>query len=83
MHMKHIDRFNTWSVTAYVTVARVRLVLLHEHDVRNDDGIKTFLAEMHQLYVKTLLNPFYIPGSQITSRAFLAKVKVLAKKHLG
>ena len=28
LHMKHIDRFNTWIVTAYVTATRVRLMLL-------------------------------------------------------
>lgn len=47
LHMKHIDRFNTWIVTAYVTPSRVRLMLLH--DVRNDDGIKTFLTEVRTL----------------------------------
>ncbi|KAF1870997.1 hypothetical protein Lal_00020731 [Lupinus albus] len=47
------------------------------HDSRNDDGIKSFFQEVHELYIKTLLNPLYLPGSRITSSHFDTKDKVL------
>ncbi|KAB1670687.1 hypothetical protein ES319_1Z146000v1 [Gossypium barbadense] len=36
-------------------------------DSRSDDGIKSFFQEVHELYIKSLLNPLYLPGSRITS----------------
>ncbi|KAK2391240.1 trafficking protein particle complex subunit [Trifolium repens] len=49
------------------------------HDSRNDDGIKSFFQEVHELYIKTLLNPLYLPGSRITSSHFDTKVRALAR----
>ncbi|KAM2275050.1 hypothetical protein ACFX1S_044783 [Malus domestica] len=57
-----------------------RLMLLH--DSRNDDGIKSFFQEVHELYIKTLLNPLYLPGSRIASSHFDTKVRALARKYL-
>ncbi|KHG24558.1 Trafficking particle complex subunit 2 [Gossypium arboreum] len=44
---------------------RTRFMLLL--DSRSDDGIKSFFQEVHELYIKSLLNPLYLPGSRITS----------------
>ncbi|KAF5751742.1 trafficking protein particle complex subunit 2 isoform X2 [Tripterygium wilfordii] len=52
------------------------------HDSRNDDGIKSFFQEVHELYIKILLNPLYLPGSRITSSHFDTKVRALARKYL-
>ncbi|KAL9862810.1 putative trafficking protein particle complex subunit 2 [Arabidopsis thaliana] len=57
-----------------------RLMLLH--DSRNEDGIKSFFQEVHELYIKILLNPLYLPGSRITSSHFDTKVRALARKYL-
>ncbi|KAK3198422.1 hypothetical protein Dsin_021837 [Dipteronia sinensis] len=43
------------------------------HDSRNDDGIKSFFQEVHELYIKILLNPLYLPGSRIASSHFDTK----------
>ncbi|KAM1248547.1 hypothetical protein EV1_044173 [Malus domestica] len=85
MYLKAIDRFNDLVVSVYVTAGHIlyihtRLMLLH--DSRNDDGIKSFFQEVHELYIKTLLNPLYLPGSRIASSHFDTKVRALARKHL-
>ncbi|XP_028079883.1 trafficking protein particle complex subunit 2 isoform X4 [Camellia sinensis] len=80
MFLKAVDRFNDLVVSVYVTAGHTRLMLLH--DSRNDDGIKSFFQEVHELYVKILLNPLYIPGSRITSSCFDTKVRALARKYL-
>ncbi|KAF8389094.1 hypothetical protein HHK36_025779 [Tetracentron sinense] len=82
------------SLTAHII--HTRLMLLH--DSRNDDGIKSFFQEVHELYIKVyycilstvlhldayliLLNPLYLPGSRITSSHFDTKVRALARKYL-
>ena len=61
-------------------IIHTRLMLLH--DSRNEDGIKSFFQEVHELYIKVLLNPLYLPGSRITSSHFDTKVRALARKYL-
>ncbi|KAJ8617612.1 hypothetical protein MRB53_013798 [Persea americana] len=80
MFLKAVDRFNDLVVSAYVTAGHTRLMLLH--DSRNEDGIKSFFQEVHELYIKILLNPLYLPGSRITSSHFDTKVRALARKYL-
>ncbi|XP_077250072.1 SNARE-like superfamily protein [Tasmannia lanceolata] len=80
MFLKAMDRFNDLTVSVYVTAGHTRLMLLH--DSRNEDGIKSFFQEVHELYIKILLNPLYIPGSRITSSYFDTKVRGLARKYL-
>ncbi|VVB05089.1 unnamed protein product [Arabis nemorensis] len=89
MFLKSVDRFNDL-VVSVVQVLNVcfflnlsthtRLMLLH--DSRNEDGIKSFFQEVHELYIKILLNPLYLPGSRITSSHFDTKVRALARKYL-
>ena len=54
---------------------KVKIMLLHDSAISNNDGIKAFFGEIHQLYVKSLLNPFYIPGKPIKSLNFRSKVR--------
>lgn len=46
----NIDRFNEWSVSAFVTPSFLRLIILH--DARNDEGIKGFCHEVYESYIK-------------------------------
>ncbi|XP_071724788.1 uncharacterized protein [Rutidosis leptorrhynchoides] len=80
MYLKAVDRFNDLVVSVYVTAGHTRFMLLH--DSRNDDGIKSFFQEVHELYIKILLNPLYLPGSRVTSSHFDTKVRALARKYL-
>jgi hypothetical protein len=80
MYLKLVDKFNDLLVSVYVTAGHTRLMLLH--DSRNEDGIKNFFQEVHELYIKMLLNPLYVPGSHITSPFFDTRVRTLARKYL-
>ncbi|XXG59103.1 hypothetical protein AAC387_Pa04g1241 [Persea americana] len=59
MFLKAVDRFNDLVVSAYVTAGHTRLMLLH--DSRNEDGIKSFFQEVHELYIKVRFMPLIFP----------------------
>ncbi|BBN12836.1 trafficking protein particle complex subunit 2 [Marchantia polymorpha subsp. ruderalis] len=80
MFLKVVDKYNELLVSVYVTAGHTRLMLLH--DSRNEDGIRNFFQEVHELYIKLLLNPLYVPGSRITSPFFDTRVRALARKYL-
>ncbi|KAI0699427.1 Sedlin [Cytidiella melzeri] len=80
MYLKSVDKFNEWTVSAFVTPGNMKFVLLHE--VRNDEGIKSFFMDVWELYVKTMLNPFHTAHSPIRSAVFDARVRASAKKYL-
>ncbi|EPT02878.1 hypothetical protein FOMPIDRAFT_1022734 [Fomitopsis schrenkii] len=80
MYLKSVDKFNEWTVSAFVTPGNMKFVLLHE--ARNDDGIKSFFHEVWELYVKTMLNPFHTAHTPIRSTVFDARVRASAKKYL-
>jgi len=83
MNLKVVDGDYEWSVSSFVTAGQVKIMLLHDNAITNNEGgIKNFFGEIHELYVKSLLNPFYIPGKPIKSTNFRAKVRSLAKKYL-
>ncbi|KAJ4952697.1 hypothetical protein NE237_029529 [Protea cynaroides] len=46
------------------------------------NDLVVFFQEVHELYIKILLNPLYLPGSRITSSHFDTKVRGLARKYL-
>ncbi|CAM9686009.1 unnamed protein product [Chrysoparadoxa australica] len=80
LHLKVVDKFNDQVVSAYVTAGGLRLLLLHAG--QGDDGIRSFFMDVHELYVKHMLNPFYMVDSPIVSPAFEQRVRSLARKHL-
>ncbi|GAA6028235.1 hypothetical protein JCM8097_006931 [Rhodosporidiobolus ruineniae] len=80
MYLKSIDKFQEWTVSAWLTPGGVKIILLHE--LKNDDGIRLFFQEVWETYVKTLLNPFHELNAPIRNQAFDARIKASAKKHL-
>ncbi|KAF8324433.1 Sedlin [Cantharellus anzutake] len=80
MYLRAVDKFNEWTVSAFVTPGNMKFVLLH--DAKGDDGVKGFFTELWELYIKTLMNPFHTAHTAIRSPVFDAKVRAVAKKHL-
>ncbi|KAI5117505.1 hypothetical protein M0805_009674 [Coniferiporia weirii] len=80
MYLKAVDRFNEWTVSAFVTPGNMKFIMLHEG--KNDDGIRSFFMDVWELYVKTLLNPFHSAYTPIKSGVFDARVRASAKRHL-
>ena len=80
MYLKSIDKFNQWFVSAFVTASQARFIIVH--DVRNDDGIKSFFTEMYETFVKHLMNPFYVKDTPIKSPMFEKKAQMYGKKFL-
>ncbi|CAN0380389.1 unnamed protein product [Pylaiella littoralis] len=79
-YLRLVDKFNEQNVSAFLTAGGAKLMLLH--DGRTDDAIRTFFSEVHELYVKLLMNPFYAYDSPVISPAFDQRVKALARKLL-
>lgn len=72
-----IDRFNALQVSAFVTASRTRLLLLH--DGRPDDAVKNFFKDVHELYLRAALNPFFSASMKLTSTSFHQRVKHVAR----
>jgi len=66
-------------VSAFVTAAQIRFLLLH--DGRSDDVVKAFFKDVHELYLKVMLNPFFMPSLRIATPGFTQKVRILARQH--
>ncbi|KAK3808467.1 MAG: Sedlin [Benniella sp.] len=80
MYLKAIDKFNERFISAYLTAGNIKMLLLH--DAKSEDAIRNFFNECYELYIKTLLNPFYEPNAIISSSTFDNKVRLSAKRLL-
>ena len=76
--LKVIESHKDHMVSAYITPGGVRFLMLHES--RNEDSLKQFFVDVHELYIKMLMNPFYDLNSPITSHTFDARVRALGQR---
>lgn len=87
-YLGKVDHFYGLAVTAYLTYGEMKFVMIHGNmnngDVQIDDNsVKAFYQEVHELYIKTLMNPFYKINDPITSPAFDSRVRAAARKYLN
>ena len=75
-----MDRFRELTVSAFVTPGNMRFMLLH--DGKTEDSVRNFFEEVHEVYLRVILNPFYTPNTPIESQVFDARVRALAKRYL-
>eukprot|EP00920_Eleutheroschizon_duboscqi_P038106 GHVT01091141.1.p1 GENE.GHVT01091141.1~~GHVT01091141.1.p1 ORF type:complete len:146 (-),score=32.21 GHVT01091141.1:608-1045(-) len=93
--MKVVDAFREFTVSAYCTPGHLKLLLLQKLANAGVGGgaragsrldgetVRLFFVDVHELLVKTLLNPLYEPNTLILSQRFDQKVKAAARKHLN
>eukprot|EP01036_Dinobryon_divergens_P025760 gene25760-34341_t len=87
MYLKVVDKFNFQLVSAYVTQGGKTFLLLHNG--KSEDAVRAFFTEVHELYVKFLMNPFYnydavneVVDAPIISPYFDSQVRAFAKRLL-
>jgi trafficking protein particle complex subunit 2 len=78
MSLKCVDRFQDKFVSAFLTPGNQKFLLLH--DGRNEDSIRGFFLDVHELLIKHLMNPFTEYDTPIVSAAFDKRVRAFAKK---
>ncbi len=75
-----VDKFNFLLVSAYATLGGKVFLLLHNG--KSEDAVRAFFTEVHELYVKYMMNPFAIADTQITSPLFDNQIRNLGKRLL-
>lgn len=79
--LRVVDKFNFLMVSAYVTMGGKYLLLLHNG--KNEDMVRAFFTETHELYVKYMMNPFAVPDAPIASPQFTAQVRNIARRLIA
>ena len=80
MYLGQVDKFNKLICSAFVTAGCTKLVLLHGSEI-NEYNIRQFFNDIYAIYLKLLMNPFYIKGSPIKSARFEKEIRNIAKLH--
>jgi hypothetical protein len=69
------------SLTLALTLARGRHTHAPHTHARHTRAAGNFFHDVHELYVKVLMNPFHEFNTPIASPLFDARVKVLGRKY--
>lgn len=80
LYLKSVDKFYGYIISAFVTPGNVRFLLLH--DSKSDESIRQFFLDLWDIYVKTILSPFYKEGDPLSNPHFDSKVKQIVQKNL-
>mmetsp|Transcript_24562 Transcript_24562/g.52314 ORF Transcript_24562/g.52314 Transcript_24562/m.52314 type:complete len:140 (+) Transcript_24562:105-524(+) len=80
MYLKVIDKVNQQYVSVFLTAGNVKFLLLHPG--KGEIEIKNFFHEIHDVYVKLSMNPFYRYDTPISSKEFDSRVRSAARRNL-
>jgi len=75
-----VDKVILQIMSVFLTAGHVKLMLLHCG--KSDDTIRNFFTEIHELYVRLSMNPFYQFDSTIGSKDFDSRVKAAGRRYL-
>ena len=81
MNLKVVDTCSEGVISAFVTAADAKFLLLHEG--RTDDSIKNFFNDCYEVYTMYIMNPLVDRDEVISSKAFDTKVRAISRKHLS
>lgn len=79
MFLNVVDRYNHLQVSAYVTAAQVKFLLLH--DGRSEESVRSFFRDVYEVYLRVMMNPFFAPTSRIASPSFAQRVREKARLY--
>ncbi|WFD41088.1 TRAPP subunit [Malassezia japonica] len=80
VYLKSLDRINDWTVSAFLVPGNAKFIILHEH--KHEEGIRNFLMDVWELWVKVMMNPFQEPNDPIRSPSFDTRLRAAARRHL-
>lgn len=80
-YLRTVDTFNDLVVSAYITAAGVRLLLLHDGRGASEEGVRAFFVDVHELWARVALNPLYTEGEPVTSAVFHDRVGTAAARR--
>lgn len=96
-YLKLIDRFYNSYVSCWITGGNIKFLLLHQPSgttrastsvaanptsPATEEAIKSFFADVYEVWVKNIMNPFYRVDQVVTSPVFKARVVGAGKKYL-
>ena len=73
------SKVNQQYVSTFLTAGNIKFLLLHAG--KNEDTIKNFFYDVHELYVRQLMNPFYRHDTPILNNEFDKRVKNISRKY--
>ncbi|KAA6376810.1 MAG: putative trafficking protein particle complex subunit 2 [Streblomastix strix] len=81
LFLRTVDVSESGRILAYVTPGHARFLLFTDNsDSKVEQLAETFFKEIHEQYIKVILNPLYEYNSQIISPKFDAYVQKLGDK---
>jgi hypothetical protein len=79
MYLKVVDKVNHQMVSVFLTAGHVKFMILHCG--KSDDLVKNFFLDVHELYVKLSMNPFYQFDTSIDSKDFDSRVRAAGRRY--
>ncbi|KZF21620.1 trafficking protein-like protein particle complex subunit 2 [Xylona heveae TC161] len=80
MYLKVIDRFYNNYVSCFLTGGNIKFLLLHAPTTPK--AIRSFFVDVYEIWVKTLMNPFYHIDMEVRSPVFRSRVVAAGRKYL-